>query len=90
MPKYLIAASYTGESLQGLRKDKATGRRQAIATAIDPHIEVRITGTGTEWIAELSESDTAATELPEVAVAKVSGGATFQFQPRRSLPLTVV
>ena len=63
---------------------------QAIATAVDPHIEVRVTGTGTEWIAELSESDTAATELPEVSVAKVSGGSTFEFQPRRSLPLTVV
>jgi hypothetical protein len=63
---------------------------QAIATAIDPHIEVRVTGTGTDWIAELSESDTAATELPEVSIAKVSGGATFEFQPRRSLPLTVV
>ena len=35
MAKYLIAASYTGEGLQGLRKDKATGRRQAIATAIE-------------------------------------------------------
>jgi hypothetical protein len=63
---------------------------QAIATAVDPHIEVRVTGTGTDWIAELSESDTAATELPEVSVAKVSGGSTFEFQPRRSLPLTVV
>ena len=29
MPKYLIAASYSGEGLQGLRKDKATARRQA-------------------------------------------------------------
>jgi len=63
---------------------------QAIATAVDPQIEVRVTGTGTDWIAELSENDTAATELPEVAVAKVSGGSTFEFQPRRSLPLTVV
>ena len=63
---------------------------QAIANAVDPHIEVRVTGTGTDWIAELSESDTAATELPEVSVTKVSGGATFEFQPRRSLPLTVV
>jgi hypothetical protein len=63
---------------------------QAIATAIDPQIEVRVTGTGTDWIAELAESDTAATELPEVSIAKVSGGSTFEFQPRRSLPLTVV
>jgi hypothetical protein len=29
-------------------------------------------------------------ELPEVSVAKVSRGSTFQFEPRRSLPLTVV
>jgi hypothetical protein len=63
---------------------------QAIATAADPHIGVRVSGTSTDWIADLSENDTAATELPEVSVAKVSGGSTFQFQPRRSLPLTVV
>jgi hypothetical protein len=63
---------------------------QAIATAVDPHIAVRITGSNTDWAAELSETDTAATELPEVSIAKVSGGSTFQFQPRRSLPLTVV
>ena len=35
MPKYLIAASYSSEGLQGLRKDKATVRRQAITTAIE-------------------------------------------------------
>jgi hypothetical protein len=63
---------------------------QAIATAVDPHIEVRVHGTSTDWTAELSETDTATTELPEVSVAKFSGGSTFQFQPRRSLPLTVV
>jgi hypothetical protein len=63
---------------------------QAIATAVDPHIAVRITGSNTDWAGELSEADTAATELPEVSIAKVSGGSTFQFQPRRSLPLTVV
>ena len=63
---------------------------QAIATAVDPHIEVRVSGTNTDWTAELVETDTAAVELPEVSVTKVSGGATFQFEPRRSLPLTVV
>ena len=63
---------------------------QAIATAVDPYIEVRVSGNSTDWAAELSETDTATTELPEVSIAKVSGGSTFQFQPRRSLPLTVV
>jgi hypothetical protein len=63
---------------------------QAIATAVDPHIHVTISGTDTDWTAELAESDTAAVELPEVMIAKVSKGSTFQFESRRSLPLTVV
>jgi hypothetical protein len=63
---------------------------QAIATAVDPRLEVRVSGTKTEWTAEFVETDTPAAELPEVSVAKVSGGSSFQFQPWRSLPLTVV
>ncbi len=63
---------------------------QAIATAVEPHIEVRVSGTAADWTAELIETDTPAEELPEVSVVRVSGGATFQFEPRRSLPLTVV
>ena len=62
----------------------------AIATAVDPRVGVRVSGTGTDWTAELVETDTSAAELPEVSVAKVSGGSSFQFQPRRSLPLTVI
>jgi hypothetical protein len=63
---------------------------QAIVTAVDPHIQVHVTGTTSDWTAELVETDTTAAELPEVSVAKLSRGSTFQFQPRRSLPLTVV
>jgi hypothetical protein len=63
---------------------------QAIATAVDPHLRVEVTGTDTDWTAHLTRTDTAAEELPEVSVAKVSRGATFDFAPRRSLPLTVV
>ena len=63
---------------------------QAIATAVDPYIQVRVDGTAADWTVELVENDSAAEELPEVSVAKFSGGSTFQFQPRRSLPLTVV
>ena len=63
---------------------------QAIATAIDPRIHVQISGDSTDWTVELFETDTVAKELPEVAITKVSGGATFEFQPRRSLPLTPV
>jgi hypothetical protein len=63
---------------------------QAIATGVDPRLEVRISGTNTDWTAELVKTDTPSAELPEVSVAKFSGGSSFQFEPRRSLPLTVV
>ena len=36
------------------------------------------------------ETDTAAKELREVSVTRISGGSTFVFEPRKSLPLTVV
>ncbi len=63
---------------------------QAIATAVDPRLAVGVSGASTDWTAELVETDTPAAELPEVSVAKFSRGASFQFEPRRSLPLTVV
>jgi hypothetical protein len=63
---------------------------QAIATAVNPRLAVEVCGTNIDWTAELLETDTPAAELPEVSVAKVSRGSSFQFEPRRSLPLTVV
>jgi hypothetical protein len=63
---------------------------QAIASAVNPRLAVEVCGTNTKWTAELVETDTPAAELPEVSVAKVSRGSSFQFEPRRSLPLTVV
>ncbi|MCV7177787.1 hypothetical protein [Mycolicibacterium sphagni] len=63
---------------------------QAIATAVDPHIAVRISGTGDDWTAEFEKTDTAAKDSPEVEVTKFSQGVTFVFEERRSLPLTVV
>ncbi len=35
MPKYLIQAAYTAEGLQGLQKDKASGRKQAVTKAVE-------------------------------------------------------
>jgi uncharacterized protein with GYD domain len=35
MPKFLIAASYTAEGLEGLRKDTASGRKAAVAEALE-------------------------------------------------------
>jgi hypothetical protein len=63
---------------------------QAIVAAVDPHLDVEVSGAVAEWTARVVHRDDAAKEFPEVSVAKVSRGATFEFQPRRSLPLTVV
>jgi hypothetical protein len=68
----------------------STAPLQAIATAVDPHLQVRITGTHTDWSAEFERTDTAGRDSPEVQVTKLSLGAAFEFQPRRSLPLTVL
>ena len=68
----------------------STAPLQAIATAVDPHLAVRVAGTGTDWTAEFEQTDTAMKVSPEVEVTKFSLGATFEFEPRRSLPLTVV
>jgi uncharacterized protein with GYD domain len=35
MPKYLVQAAYTAEGLKGLQKDTATGRKQAVAQAVE-------------------------------------------------------
>ena len=35
MPKYLIEGTYTAEGLRGLQKDKASGRKQAVAKAFE-------------------------------------------------------
>ena len=63
---------------------------QAAVAAVDPHLDVEVTGTDTDWMARLIETDTAAEEFREVSVVRFSGGSTFVFEPRKSLPLTVV
>ena len=68
----------------------STQALQAIATAVDPHLVVRVTGTDSNWTAEFETTGTPLEDSPEVAVTKFSHGAAFEFQPRRSLPLTVL
>lgn len=63
---------------------------QAIVAAVDPHLSVDVIGSDAEWTARVIETETAAKEFGEVAVVKFSGGAEFVFEPRKSLPLTVV
>ncbi|SEH62784.1 hypothetical protein SAMN04489835_2202 [Mycolicibacterium rutilum] len=63
---------------------------QAAVRAIDSRLDVEVTGTAEDWTARIVETDTEAKELPEVSVVKVSGGATWLFEDRKSLPLTVL
>ena len=68
----------------------STAPLQAVATAVDPRIAVRVSGTGTDWTAEFELTGEARPVSPEVQITKVSTGAAFEFQPRRSLPLTPI
>jgi hypothetical protein len=63
---------------------------QAIVGAVDPYLDVLITGAENDWTASLIHRSEPAKELSEVSVANVSGGATFEFEPRHSIPLTVL
>lgn len=63
---------------------------QAIVRAVDPYLDVQVTGTDTGWTAEVVRTDHAAREAGPVTVAKFSTGATFEFEPRTSLPLHVL
>lgn len=63
---------------------------QAAVAAVDPHLDVELAGSDSDWSARIVERAEPAKELSEVAVVKFSGGAAFEFEARRSLPLTVV
>jgi hypothetical protein len=63
---------------------------QAIVAAVDPHLRAELSGTQSDWTVRVVETDTPAKEFGEVSVAKISGGASWVFEERKSLPLTVV
>ncbi len=63
---------------------------QAAVRAFDPHLDVQVTGTATDWTAAVVRRDEAAPDFDEVAVTRISTGAAFTFEPRLSLPITPV
>jgi hypothetical protein len=63
---------------------------QSIVQAVDPCLRAEVVGTDSDWTARVIQTDTPAKELGEVAVTKFSGGASWVFEERKSLPLTVV
>ncbi len=62
----------------------------AIVQAVEPSLSVRVTPTGTGWALSVIRLPEPAAELEEVAVTRFSTGSSFQFEPRRSLPITPV
>ncbi|GAA1141959.1 hypothetical protein [Nocardioides aquiterrae] len=63
---------------------------QAILRAVDPHLDVEVTGSPERWTATVVRRDQPAPEAEEVAVTRFSTGSSFAFEPRRSLPITPV
>lgn len=63
---------------------------QAIVRAVDPHLDVEVEGSASDWTARVVRRDEPAKEFDEVAVTRISTGSSFTFEPRRSLPITPV
>lgn len=63
---------------------------QAAVRALDPHLDIEVTGTDAHWRATVVRRPEAAPEAGEVAVTRFSSGAAFTFEPRRALPVTPV
>lgn len=61
---------------------------QAAVRGLDPRLDVSVTGTDDEWLAKVVLGEVPAKEADEVAVTRFSTGTAFEFQPRRSLPIT--
>ena len=69
-----------------------TAALQATVRGLDPHLDVEVQGLGGDegWQLTVLRRDVPAMEAEEVAVTRFSSGAAFEFQPRRSLPITPV
>jgi hypothetical protein len=84
------SAAHADGSWISLCTPGSTKPLEAVATAVDKHIGVHVIGTDDDWTLELQHRDTPAKEASEVEVVKFSGGASWEFESRKSLPLTVV
>ncbi len=63
---------------------------EAVVRAVDPLLDVEVTGSDSDWVATLVPRTEAATEADEVAVTRFSTGSAFAFEPRKSIPITPV
>jgi uncharacterized protein with GYD domain len=88
MAKFLITASYSAEGLQGLHKDKATGRRNAVRQALES-----VGGKLESMHYALAEFDVVIiAELPDVVAASavsLAASATGLIRTRTIALMTV-
>src|SRR5690349_223313 len=63
---------------------------QAAVRGVDPRLDVEVAGTAEAWTATVVRRGEPAPDFDEVAVTRISTGAGFTFEPRRSLPITPV
>jgi len=102
-PSAYVAASVDGYSLSVEASDatadgawialcgpQETRPLQAAVRAIDPHFDLDVAGDAGAWTATLVRRDEAAPESGEVAVTRFSTGASFEFEPRKSIPIIVL
>ncbi len=102
-PAAYVAASLDGYSLSVEPSDATadgawiafcgpdeTRPLQAAVRAVDPHFDVDVDGDDGSWTATLVRRDEPAPEFGEVAVTRFSTGATFEFETRKSIPITVI
>jgi hypothetical protein len=68
----------------------STAPLQAVVRAVDPHLDVEVAGSVREWTAAVVRREEPAPVADEVAMTRISTGATFRFEPRRGLPITPV
>lgn len=69
MPKFLVAAAYTAEGLQGLQRDTASGRHAAVVEAVESvggKLEAMYYALGADDVIMLMD-------LPDVAAAAALG-----------------
>ena len=80
MPKYLVQASYTAEGIQGLVKDKASGRKAAVQSAVKA-----VGGKVDAFYYAFGEDDAVIIlDLPDNVTAAAVGLATSGLRNRES------
>ena len=88
MPKYLIQASYTAEGLKGLQKDKASGRRNAVAQAaegVGGRLEAMYYGLGEDDVFVIVD----APNIGSVAAISIAASASGLVRTRTTALMTV-